>query len=116
MSTSPRTVSVVSSHPLNAIPCVRASKHWLFAWNDEQENAADVAKYLFAHPLVKKVYYPGLTDGEDLAAKGLRGAGGVLSFEVVDGIDPVDVLDNLELPALRFHWAPSKAWRSFRAV
>lgn len=63
----------------------------------QQENAADVAKYLLAHPLVKKVYYPGLTDGEDLAAKGLRGAGGVLSFEVVDGIDPVDVLDNLRL-------------------
>lgn len=22
--------------PLNAIPCVRASKHWLFAWNDSR--------------------------------------------------------------------------------
>lgn len=63
----------------------------------QQENAADVAKYLLAHPLVKKVYYPGLTDGEDLAAKGLRGAGGVLSFEVVDGINPADVLNNLRL-------------------
>lgn len=63
----------------------------------QQENADDVAKYLLAHPLVKKVYYPGLTDDEDLTAKGLRGAGGVLSFEVVDGINPADVLNNLRL-------------------
>ncbi len=56
-----------------------------------------MAKYLLAHPLVKKVYYPGLTDDEDLTAKGLRGAGGVLSFEVVDGINPADVLNNLRL-------------------
>ena len=63
----------------------------------QQENAAAVVQYLLGHPLVKAVYYPGLTDGEDLAAKGLRGGGGVLSFEVVDGINPADVLDNLKL-------------------
>mgnify|MGYP002517447425 CR=1 FL=1 len=63
----------------------------------QQENAAAVAQYLLGHPLVKAVYYPGLADGEDLAAKGLRGGGGVLSFEIVDGINPADVLDNLKL-------------------
>ena len=63
----------------------------------QQENAIAVAEYLLGHPLVKAVYYPGLTDGEDLAAKGLRGGGGVLSFEVIDGVDPADVLDNLKL-------------------
>ena len=63
----------------------------------QQENAISVAKYLLNHPLVRNVYYPGLTDGENLVAKGLRGAGGVLSFEVVKGIDPSDVLNNLRL-------------------
>ena len=70
----------------------------------QQENADDVAKYLLAHPLVKKVYYPGLTDDEDLTAKGLRGVGSVLSFEVVDGINPVDVLNNLRLFRLAVSW------------
>lgn len=51
----------------------------------QQGNAISVAKYLLNHPLVRNVYYPGLTDGENLVAKGLRGAGGVLSFEVVKG-------------------------------
>ena len=32
-----------------------------------------------------------------LAAKGLKGAGGVLSFEVVPGVDPADVLNNLHI-------------------
>jgi len=63
----------------------------------QQENAISVAKDLLNHPLVRNVYYPGLTDGENLVAKGLRGAGGVLSFEVVKGIDPSDVLNNLRL-------------------
>lgn len=63
----------------------------------QQGNAISVAKYLLNHPLVRNVYYPGLTDGENLVAKGLRGAGGVLSFEVVKGIDPSDVLNNLRL-------------------
>ena len=62
-----------------------------------QTLALRLAKYLLNHPLVRNVYYPGLTDGENLVAKGLRGAGGVLSFEVVKGIDPSDVLNNLRL-------------------
>lgn len=63
----------------------------------QQENALAIAEYLLAHPLVSAVHYPGLPsdDGRDLADYGLRGAGGVLSFEVVDGVDPGDVLDNL---------------------
>ncbi|KFI97033.1 trans-sulfuration enzyme family protein [Bifidobacterium stellenboschense] len=64
----------------------------------QQANAKAVAQYLLAHPLVKTVNYPGLPGRErELAAKGLRGAGGVLSFEVVPGVDPADVLDNLHV-------------------
>ncbi|NEG55180.1 trans-sulfuration enzyme family protein [Bifidobacterium platyrrhinorum] len=64
----------------------------------QQANAKAVARYLLAHPLVKTVNYPGLPGRErELAAKGLKGAGGVLSFEVVPGVDPADVLDNLHV-------------------
>lgn len=65
----------------------------------QQENANAIACYLLVHPLVKSVHYPGLPGAGDqhLAAKGLKGAGGVLSFEVVPGVDPADVLNNLHL-------------------
>ena len=64
----------------------------------QQENALAIAQYLLAHPLVHTVHYPGLPSaGENLAAKGLKGGGGVLSFEVVPGVNPADVLDNLHL-------------------
>ncbi|KFI56096.1 trans-sulfuration enzyme family protein [Bifidobacterium callitrichos] len=64
----------------------------------QQANAKSIAQYLLAHPLVKTVHYPGLPGHEDeLREKGLKGAGGVLSFEVVPGVDPADVLDNLHV-------------------
>lgn len=65
----------------------------------QQENANAIARYLLVHPLVKAVHYPGLPGAGDqrLAAKGLKGVGGVLSFEVVPGVDPADVLNNLHL-------------------
>lgn len=65
----------------------------------QQENANAIARYLLAHPLVKSVHYPGLPGAGDqrLAAKGLKGAGGVLSFKVVPGVDPADVLNNLHI-------------------
>lgn len=67
----------------------------------QQENALSIARYLLAHPLVKTVHYPGLPSGHGddtaLAAKGLKGFGGVLSFEVVPGVDPAIILDNLKV-------------------
>lgn len=50
------------------------------------ENAGQVAVWLAAHPKVGKVYYPGLPDhpGHELAAKQMRGFGGVVSFELKD--------------------------------
>ena len=65
----------------------------------EQENALEIAKYLLVHPLVRDVHYPGLPGplGESITGKGLRGYGGVLSFEVVPGVDPSIVLDSLHV-------------------
>ena len=61
----------------------------------QQENALAVARHLDEHAAVARVHYPGL-HGEAVASKGLRGAGGVLSFEVREGVNPADVLNNLQ--------------------
>ena len=48
------------------------------------ENALAVAKFLARHPKIGRVYYPGLPDhpGYAIAQRQMRGAGGMVSFEV----------------------------------
>jgi cystathionine gamma-synthase len=50
-------------------------------------NAARVAEMLVAHPAVTTVYYPGLPThrGHELAAKQMRGFGGMVSFTLAGG-------------------------------
>ncbi|HEX2308754.1 MAG TPA: cystathionine gamma-synthase [Jatrophihabitantaceae bacterium] len=50
-------------------------------------NATRVADYLAGHPGVERVYFPGLADhpGHELAAKQMRGFGGMVSFTVRGG-------------------------------
>jgi cystathionine gamma-synthase len=50
-------------------------------------NAARVADMLVAHPAVDRVYYPGLPEhpGHEVAAKQMRGFGGMVSFTVRGG-------------------------------
>jgi cystathionine beta-lyase len=47
-------------------------------------NAAALAGFLAGHRLVSRVFYPGLPDhpGHDIAARQMRGFGGMLSFEL----------------------------------
>jgi O-succinylhomoserine sulfhydrylase len=53
------------------------------------ENALELATWLEAHPLVSRVYYPGLASHPQhaLAARQQSGFGGVVSFEVAGGRD-----------------------------
>lgn len=55
----------------------------------QNENAMAMAEYLEAHPDVSRVYYPGLSSHPDheLAASQMRGFGGMLSFELQEGMD-----------------------------
>ncbi|MGB2868719.1 MAG: PLP-dependent aspartate aminotransferase family protein [Bacteroidota bacterium] len=57
-----------------------------------EENARAVAAFLYDHPNVKKVYYPGLKDhpGHELAKRQQQGFGGMVSFEVDGGIQEVN--------------------------
>jgi cystathionine gamma-lyase/cystathionine beta-lyase len=57
-----------------------------------EENASAVANYLKGHPLVKRVFYPGLDShpGHEIAKRQMRGFGGVVSFELEGGIEAVN--------------------------
>ncbi|MEA1786192.1 PLP-dependent aspartate aminotransferase family protein [Arenibacter sp. GZD96] len=55
----------------------------------QNENALKMAHYLYAHPDITAVHYPGLPShpGHRLAASQMKGFGGMLSFELKDSID-----------------------------
>lgn len=54
-------------------------------------SARRVAEFLDAHPAVKRVYFPGLPDhpGYELASRQMRDFGGIVSFELEDGLEGV---------------------------
>jgi O-acetylhomoserine (thiol)-lyase len=62
-------------------------------------NAQALADFLAGHPKVRAVYYPGLPTHPQhaLATARFRAYGGLLSFELVDGIDCFDVLNRLAI-------------------
>jgi cystathionine beta-lyase/cystathionine gamma-synthase len=55
------------------------------------ENAARIAAALSGHPLVARVYYPGLSThpGHDVARRQMRGFGGIVSFELAGSVQDV---------------------------
>lgn len=63
------------------------------------DNALAVANFLDAQPNVARVYYPGLPEHpqHERAARLFRHFSGILSFELVDGIDCFDFLNRLQL-------------------
>jgi cystathionine gamma-synthase/cystathionine gamma-lyase len=68
------------------------------------ENAMKVARWLFNHPKVGKVYYPGLEShpGHALAARQMKDFGGMLSFELKGDIyeEAVRTMERLEVFSL----------------
>lgn len=65
----------------------------------QNKNAKRLAKYLDTHKDVKKVYYPGLKSHPqyELAKSQMKGFGGMLSFELEEGIDAMDFQNELQL-------------------
>lgn len=65
----------------------------------QNENGQLVAEALRHHSAVARVYYPGLTDhpGHEIAAKQMSGFGGMLSFELNEGMDTRKFLLGLKL-------------------
>ncbi len=80
----------------NAGPCMSPFNAWVFLKGLETlavrmrahcDNAAALAGWLEAHPVVERVYYPGLASHAQhaLAARQQRGFGGIVSFDVIGG-------------------------------
>lgn len=69
--------------PFDVWLITRSIKTLALRMEQHQKNAFAVARYLEAHPKVKKVYYPGLTNhpGHEIANKQMSGFGGMVSVE-----------------------------------
>ena len=69
------------------------------------DNALQLARFLAAHPKVRKVYYPGLEDHPEhrLATQLFKTYGALMSFELAEGIDCFDFLNRLEIVILSSH-------------
>jgi cystathionine beta-lyase/cystathionine gamma-synthase len=57
-----------------------------------EANAIAIAHFLKSHPAVSRVYYPGLPDhpGHEIAARQMKGFGGMVSFEMKGGLEAVN--------------------------
>ncbi|MFR9729986.1 cystathionine gamma-synthase [Saccharopolyspora sp. MS10] len=73
--------------PFDAWLTLRGLKTLAVRMERHSANAGRIAAALREHPKVAKVYYPGLAEhpGHEIAAKQMRGFGGMVSFTHVDG-------------------------------
>lgn len=64
-----------------------------------QENADRVVNLLQNDDHIDKIYYPGLSDfpGHEVAAKQMRNFGAMISFELEEGLDAKQFVENLRL-------------------
>lgn len=65
---------------------------------EHERNTLEIANLLNNHPSVNKVYYPGLEThpNHELAKEQSSGFGGMLSFELKEGLDPELFVENLK--------------------
>ena len=78
----------------------------------ESNTAAKIAKWLFQHPSIKKISYPGHASHpqHDLAKQQMSGFGSLLAFEVIGGeAAAFNVLNNLKLIDISNNLGDSKS-------
>ncbi|WP_260855781.1 cystathionine gamma-synthase [Curtobacterium sp. 9128] len=77
------------SSPFDAWLTIRGIKTLAVRMERHSQNAQAVAEALVGHPAVERVFYPGLPDhpGHDVAARQMRGFGGMLSVALAGGPD-----------------------------
>ncbi|MBC7517804.1 MAG: cystathionine gamma-synthase [Microbacteriaceae bacterium] len=75
--------------PMDAWLTVRGIKTLAVRMTQHSANAQAIAEALVGHPAIERVYYPGLAEhpGHELAARQMRGFGGMLSLSMVGGAD-----------------------------
>ena len=79
--------------PFDCFLVLRGLKTLALRMQAHCRNAGLVAEFLSTHEKVKLIYYPGLPShpGHDLAARQMRGFGGMVSFETHDEATALDV-------------------------
>lgn len=95
-----RMITGAPLDPTAAYSLIRGLKTLQLRIQRQNENAYEIANYLKKHPLVEKVFYPGLEDDSEheLAKKQMSGFGGMLSFSIKGGMKTV----NAFLPHLKY--------------
>lgn len=86
-----REVNGAVLHPMAAYLLLRGIKTLELRVARQNENALELARFLRGHPLVERVFYPGLEDhpGHAISREQMRGFGGVLSFSLRSGLEAV---------------------------
>jgi len=69
---------------------------------EHERNTREIVQFLNEHPNVKQVFYPGLENhpNHEIAKKQSSGFGGMLSFELKEGLDPEIFVSKLKWFAL----------------
>jgi cystathionine gamma-lyase len=77
--------------PFDCWLTIRGIKTLELRMERHEKNAAAIANALKGHPLVRRVYFPGLPDhpGHDVAARQMTGFGGMVSFELEGTVEEV---------------------------
>jgi cystathionine gamma-synthase len=96
-----REINGATLHPMAAYLLLRGMKTLHLRVARQNRSALEIARFLFEHPAVGRVYYPGLEthDNYEIACKQMRGFGGMLSFELKE--NTLEAVKRL-LPRLRF--------------
>ncbi len=75
--------------PFNAWLILRGLKTLGLRMRQHEENTKQVVNFLYKHPDIKRVYYPGLhnLENQNLVSKQMTGFGAMISFEPAGGIE-----------------------------
>lgn len=86
--------------PFSAYLLLRSLKTLALRIRQQNENALAIARFLQQQPQINCVYYPGLAEhpGHHVAARQMRGFGGVLSFDLKGGLEAMRAF----LPRLKY--------------
>lgn len=91
------------SDPHNAGLLLRGLKTLALRIDRQNQSGQAVAEYLEAHPLIEKVWYPGLTSHPDheIASQQMKGYGGVVSFNFKGDLDATSrLVDAVRIPQI----------------
>jgi cystathionine gamma-synthase len=81
------------AQPFDCFLVLRGIKTLALRIKEHEKNAMAIALYLQNHPLVQKVYYPGLPDhpAHQLACRQQKGFGGMVSFELKGSLQEINI-------------------------